>query len=132
MADALASGASVLRDVGVQVPLRPHFHQQFDKLRRDKSRLKADESGTTMAIRIPLLRLSTAVVCAAAFAVAPVVTAAPAVACPPSFWTDPFTGQCTAPGGIPSVNGITCIPGRHLGTCMGFLQNMPGGYNPWP
>lgn len=24
MADALASGASVLRDVGVQVPLRPH------------------------------------------------------------------------------------------------------------
>ncbi len=27
MADALASGASVLRDVGVQVPLRPLFHQ---------------------------------------------------------------------------------------------------------
>jgi hypothetical protein len=31
MADALASGASVLRDVGVQVPLRPH-KKQFDKL----------------------------------------------------------------------------------------------------
>ncbi|MGO4444604.1 hypothetical protein AB4Z42_14705 [Mycobacterium sp. 2YAF39] len=85
-----------------------------------------------MATRNPMGRLFFAVVCASAFAVAPFVTAAPASACGPNFYTDPFTGQCSAPGNIPTVNGITCIPGRHLGTCMGMLQNMPGGYSPWP
>ena len=34
MADALASGASVLRDVGVQVPLRPHTYPRVGPLRR--------------------------------------------------------------------------------------------------
>jgi hypothetical protein len=38
MADALASGASVLRDVGVQVPLRPQ--KQFYKLRGIRSRTR--------------------------------------------------------------------------------------------
>jgi hypothetical protein len=85
------------------------------------------------AIRNRIARTFVAIGCAAAFAVAPVLSAAPAGACPPSFYTDPFTGQCAAPGsGIPTVNGIPCIPGRHLGTCMGMLQNMPGGFNPWP
>jgi hypothetical protein len=92
----------------------------------------SDES-VTMAIRKQVARVFVAFGCAAAFAVAPVVTASPAGACPPSFYSDPFTNQCAAPGsGIPTVNGIPCIPGRHLGTCMGMLQNMPGGYNPWP
>lgn len=90
-----------------------------------------DESAK-MAVRIQIARLLVAFGCAIAFAVAPVLTAAPAGACPPSFYTDPFTGQCSAPGQFPTVNGITCIPGRHLGTCMGMLQNMPGGFNPWP
>jgi len=72
-----------------------------------------------------------AVGCVTVAVVLPLTTAAPAGACPPSFYTDPFTGQCTAPGNIPTVNGITCVPGQHFGTCMGFLQNMPGGYNPW-
>ena len=85
----------------------------------------------TMAVRSEFSRLFMAIGCAAAFAAAPLVTAAPAAACPPSFYTDPFTGQCSAPGSIPTVNGIPCIPGEHLGTCLGMLQNMPGGNNPW-
>jgi hypothetical protein len=85
----------------------------------------------TMSVRSALPRLLVSAACAAAFAVAPIMTAAPAAACPPSFYADPFTGQCSAPGSIPTVNGIPCIPGEHLGTCMGMLQNMPGGYNPW-
>ncbi len=52
----------------------------------------------TMAVRSEFSRLFMAVGCAAAFAAAPLVTAAPAAACPPSFYTDPFTGQCSAPG----------------------------------
>src|SRR5690606_15232009 len=38
MADALASGASVLRDVGVQVPLRPHLSGSSDRTRPRSSR----------------------------------------------------------------------------------------------
>lgn len=37
MADALASGASVLRDVGVQVPLRPQYKAESWELRRISS-----------------------------------------------------------------------------------------------
>jgi hypothetical protein len=91
-----------------------------------------DES-VTMALRKQVARVFVALGCATGFAIAPVVTASPAGACPPSFYSDPFTNQCAAPGsGIPTVNGIPCIPGEHLGTCLGMLQNMPGGYNPWP
>jgi hypothetical protein len=90
------------------------------------------EESAKMAIRNSIARLFVASGCAIAFAVVPVVTATPAGACLPNFNTDPFTGQCSAPGQFPTVNGITCIPGRHLGTCMGMLQNMPGGFNPWP
>lgn len=85
----------------------------------------------TMPVRVAPTRLILASACAAAFVAAPLVTAAPAAACPPGFYTDPFTGQCSAPGSVPTVNGIPCIPGEHLGTCLGMLQNMPGGYNPW-
>jgi hypothetical protein len=84
-----------------------------------------------MSGRNVLLRIGAAACCAAGFATAPLLTAAPAGACPPSFYADPFTGQCSAPGSIPTVNGIPCIPGEHVGTCLGMLQNMPGGYSPW-
>jgi hypothetical protein len=64
--------------------------------------------------------------------------APPAAACPTGHLADPYTGQCYVVGGLPTVNGIPCIPGRSLGTCMGFLQNqpLPGGGPPpgipWP
>lgn len=80
----------------------------------------------TMATRFPRVLLAAA--CAALFVIAPVLTAGPAAACVNGQFVDPFTGQCGGGGGVgqfPSVNGVPCIPGRHLGTCLGFLQNMP-------
>lgn len=50
MADALASGASVLRDVGVQVPLRPP--QRFDETAAVKA-TKLDEGSWPFRIAIP-------------------------------------------------------------------------------
>ncbi len=80
-----------------------------------------------MASRFRTLRLVLAAACAASFVViAPIVTAGPATACISGQYADPFTGQCSGGGGgYPSVNGVPCIPGQHMGTCMGFLQNMP-------
>ena len=69
---------------------------------------------------------------------APMASAPSAQACPIGHDSDPFTGQCYVVGGLPTVNGIPCIPGQTLGTCLGFLQNkpMPGGGappgGPWP
>ena len=77
-----------------------------------------------MTIRFRLFRLLMAVACGVLFTVAPMVTAAPAVACPTGHLSDPYTGQCYVVGGVPTVNGIPCM-GRHLGTCLGFLQNLP-------
>lgn len=72
------------------------------------------------------LRMLLAAACGALFVVAPIVTAGPAAACISGQFADPFTGQCSGGyGSYPSVNGVPCIPGQHLGTCMGFLQNMP-------
>jgi hypothetical protein len=85
-----------------------------------------DESVTAMAIRFRCLRNVFGTACAALFVIAPIVTAVPAGACVSGQYADPFTGQCSGGGGgYPSVNGVPCIPGRHMGTCIGFLQNMP-------
>jgi hypothetical protein len=85
-----------------------------------------DESAAIMAIRWRPLRMLTVAACGALFVVAPVVTAGPASACVSGQFADPFTGQCSGGGGgYPSVNGVPCIPGQHMGTCMGFMQNMP-------
>jgi len=75
---------------------------------------------------------------AAGLAVVPVVAAPSASACPSGFSSDPYTGQCYAPGSLPFVRGIPCIPGQSLGTCLSILQNqpLPGGGappgGPWP
>lgn len=67
-----------------------------------------------------------------------ILTAPTASACPVGHSADPFTGQCYVNNGVPTVNGIPCIPGKSMGTCLGFLQNMspPGGGpppgGPWP
>ena len=91
------------------------------------SHVNDDESVAEMASRFRTLRLVLAAACAASFVViAPIVTAGPATACISGQYADPFTGQCSGGGGgYPSVNGVPCIPGQHMGTCMGFLQNMP-------
>jgi hypothetical protein len=121
MADALASGASVLRDVGVQVPLRPQLLS-----RRSYAHVNDDGSAASMAIRSRSLRILLASGCGALFVVAPVLTASPAAACITGQFADPFTGQCSGGyGSFPSVNGVPCIPGQHMCTCMGFRQNMP-------
>jgi hypothetical protein len=78
-----------------------------------------------MAMRSQIVRLLLALGCAAAAVGVPIVTAAPAAACPVGMNSDPYTGQCYTQNSIPTVNGIPCIPGQHLGTCLGFLQNMP-------
>lgn len=84
------------------------------------------------------LRLLTAVATGALFVGGAVWTAPAASACPIGHSADPFTGQCYVTGGLPTVNGIPCIPGRSMGTCLGFLQNLspPGGGpppgGPWP
>jgi hypothetical protein len=83
-----------------------------------------------MTIRLRLCRLLMAVGCGVLFAVAPIVTAVPAAACPIGHLSDPYTGQCYVVGGVPTVNGIPCIPGQHLGTCLGFLQNLPVPHSP--
>lgn len=73
---------------------------------------------------------------ASLFAV-PMIAASSASACPTGHSSDPFTGQCYVNGALPTVNGIPCIPGQSMGTCLGFLQNkpLPGGAppgGPWP
>ncbi len=79
-----------------------------------------------------------AAACGAAFVVAPMVAAAPASACPIGHLADPITGQCYVANGVPTVGGIPCIPGQHLGTCLSIMQNQspPGGGppvgGPWP
>jgi hypothetical protein len=83
--------------------------------------------------RLLLIPVVASLVCAA-----PVAFAPSAHACPIGHNADPFTGQCYVVGGVPTVNGIPCIPGRSVGTCLGFLQNkpLPGGGappgGPWP
>lgn len=83
-------------------------------------------------------RLLAAAAAGALVAGGAVLTAPVASACPSGFLADPFTGQCYVPSALPTVNGIPCIPGKSMGTCMGFLQNMspPGGGappgGPWP
>ena len=48
----------------------------------------------------------------------------PAGACPIGHLADPITGRCyVANSGVPTVGGIPCIPGQHLGTCLSILQN---------
>lgn len=91
-----------------------------------------------MPAGLRITRALTTIVCGAAFAVAPVLASAPASACPTGHMSDPYTGRCYVNGGIPTVNGIPCIPGQSLGTCLGILQNqpLPGGGpppgGPWP
>jgi hypothetical protein len=90
-----------------------------------------------MAARSRISRLVLAVSCAAFGVAAPVTLAAPAAACPVGMYADPYSGQCFTQGAMPTVNGHPCIPGQSLGTCLGFLQNMPvpgGGPpgGPWP
>ena len=86
-----------------------------------------------MRRRLLLIPVVASLVCAA-----PVAFAPSAHACPIGHNADPFTGQCYVVGGVPTVNGIPCIPGRSVGTCLGFLQNKPwpgGGAppgGPWP
>lgn len=85
--------------------------------------------------RLPVALL--AVACGAIGIAAPLAGAPTAAACPTGHMSDPFTGQCYVVGGLPTVNGIPCIPGQFMGTCLGFLQNqpMPGGAppgGPWP
>lgn len=93
----------------------------------------------TMAIRQRAARTLLAAACAGLFVAAPVVVAAPAGACPIGHLADPITGRCyVANSGVPTVGGIPCIPGQHLGTCLSILQNQspPGGGPPpgapWP
>ncbi len=76
-------------------------------------------------MHVTLLRMLVSAGCGVAFAVVPSVTAAPASACPIGHFSDPYSNQCTVVGGIPTINGVPCIPGKHLGTCYGFVQNKP-------
>ena len=77
-------------------------------------------------------------VAAGLFGAAAVLAVPAAQACPDGHLADPYTGQCYVVGGVATVNGIPCLPGRTLGTCLGFLQNkpMPGSGappgGPWP
>ncbi|MCV7174299.1 hypothetical protein [Mycolicibacterium sphagni] len=92
-----------------------------------------------MSVRVGISRALLAVACGGLFVAGPVVAAAPAGACPIGHSSDPMTGQCfVTNGGVPSVGGIPCIPGKSVGTCLGILQNQspPGGGppvgGPWP
>lgn len=82
--------------------------------------------------------LTTLVFAAALFGAGPQVAPPTAEACPIGHDADPYTGQCYVVNGLPTVNGIPCIPGQSMGTCLGFLQNkpLPGGAappgGPWP
>jgi hypothetical protein len=103
-----------------------HNQRPSGRLKPQYAHVTDDESAATMAIRFRPLRILLATACGALFVVAPIATAGPAVACVSGQYSDPFTGQCSGGGGgYPSVNGVPCIPGQHMGTCMGFLQNMP-------
>ncbi|WP_234816363.1 hypothetical protein [Mycolicibacterium agri] len=97
-----------------------------DRGLRSRLAVNDDESVTTMAVSVRSLRILLAGACGALFLAAPLVTAGQAAACVSGQFADPFTGQCSGGyGSYPSVNGVPCIPGKHLGTCIGFVQNMP-------
>jgi len=91
-----------------------------------------------MAARSKILRVALIGSCVAGLVSVPLTLAAPASACPSGMYSDPYSGQCYTQGSMPTVNGHPCIPGQSLGTCLGFLQNMPvpGGGGPpggpWP
>lgn len=91
-----------------------------------------------MAVHPKILRTALTGSCLSLLVGAPLAFAAPAIACPAGMNADPYSGQCYTQGSMPTVNGHPCIPGQSLGTCLGFLQNMPvpGGGGPpggpWP
>jgi hypothetical protein len=83
-------------------------------------------------------RLLAAVIGAAGMVAVPLAAAPSASACPVGMYSDPYTGRCFTQGALPTVSGIPCVPGQHLGTCLSILQNqpVPGGGPPpglpWP